>query len=55
MRLSRLQNTSERGLDTEGLVSDGQDGFWLCDEYGPFLIHVDAERKNSGEIRAECR
>lgn len=36
---------SERGLDTEGLVSDGQDGFWLCDEYGPFLIHVDAKGK----------
>jgi hypothetical protein len=40
-----LTEHSERGLDTEGLVSDGNDGFWLCDEYGPFLIHVDARGK----------
>lgn len=41
--LKPVTEQSERGLDTEGLVSDGKDGFWLCDEYGPFLIHVDAK------------
>lgn len=30
-----------RGLDTEGIVSDGKDGFWVCDEYGPFILHLD--------------
>lgn len=34
-----------RGLDTEGITPDGQGGYWLCDEYGPFLIHVDAQGK----------
>lgn len=43
--LKPVAEHSDRGLDTEGLVSDGKDGFWLCDEYGPFLIHVDAKGK----------
>ncbi|MFE8101943.1 esterase-like activity of phytase family protein [Brenneria goodwinii] len=38
-------NTSKRGLDTEGITPDGKGGFWLCDEYGPFLIHIDAQGK----------
>ncbi|KHT36272.1 esterase-like activity of phytase family protein [Pectobacterium carotovorum] len=38
-------STSQRGLDTEGITPDGKGGFWLCDEYGPFLIHVDASGK----------
>lgn len=37
--------TSKRGLDTEGITPDGDGGFWLCDEYGPFLIHIDAQGK----------
>ncbi|MGM3336500.1 esterase-like activity of phytase family protein, partial [Bacillus cereus group sp. BC10] len=32
----------KRGLDTEGITPDGKGGYWLCDEYGPFIIHVDA-------------
>ncbi|MCG8710610.1 esterase-like activity of phytase family protein [Brenneria sp. 4F2] len=36
---------SKRGLDTEGITPDGTGGFWLCDEYGPFLIHIDAQGK----------
>ncbi|CAI0703023.1 Uncharacterized protein conserved in bacteria [Serratia entomophila] len=34
-----------RGLDTEGVTGDGNGGYWLCDEYGPFLIHVDGQGK----------
>lgn len=34
-----------RGLDTEGIIGDGNGGYWLCDEYGPFLIHVDDKGK----------
>ena len=43
--LQPIALTDSRGLDTEGLVADGQGGFWLCDEYGPFLIHVDGQGK----------
>lgn len=43
--LKPITTQSNRGLDTEGIVPDGQNGFWLCDEYGPFLIHVDLEGK----------
>ncbi|EGT4353924.1 esterase-like activity of phytase family protein [Cronobacter sakazakii] len=39
----------KRGLDTEGITPDGKGGYWLCDEYGPFIIHVDA----SGAILAK--
>ncbi|MGL4602080.1 MAG: esterase-like activity of phytase family protein [Plesiomonas sp.] len=41
--------SDKRGLDTEGLTTDGKGGFWLGDEYGPFLIHVD----HQGEILAK--
>ncbi|MEJ5072963.1 esterase-like activity of phytase family protein [Enterobacter ludwigii] len=34
-----------RGLDTEGITPDGKGGFWLCDEYGPFIINVDSSGK----------
>ena len=34
-----------RGLDTEGVTGDGNGGYWLCDEYGPFLIHIDGKGK----------
>jgi len=34
-----------RGLDTEGITPDGKGGYWLCDEYGPFLINVDSNGK----------
>ena len=43
--LQPIALTDNRGLDTEGLVPDGQGGYWLCDEYGPFLIHVDGQGK----------
>ncbi len=34
--------SDKRGLDTEGITPDGKGGYWLCDEYGPFIINVDA-------------
>lgn len=40
--LARLRY-DRRGLDIEGITPDGKGGFWLCDEYGPFMIHIDAQ------------
>jgi hypothetical protein len=37
--------TSDHGLDTEGLVALPDGTFWVSDEYGPFLVHFDAEGK----------
>lgn len=37
--------SDKRGLDTEGIAPDGKGGYWLCDEYGPFLIHIDRQGK----------
>ncbi|MGL4523569.1 MAG: esterase-like activity of phytase family protein [Bacilli bacterium] len=31
------------GLDTEGITIDNDGNYWLCDEYGPFLIKVNAK------------
>ena len=56
--LKPVAEHSERGLDTEGLVSDGQDGFWLCDEYGPFLIMSMRKEKfwrNSGRVQMKMK
>jgi hypothetical protein len=36
---------SDHGLDTEGLVAMADGTFWVSDEYGPFLIHFDANGK----------
>ncbi|WP_139768072.1 esterase-like activity of phytase family protein, partial [Salmonella enterica] len=30
---------------TEGITPDGKGGYWLCDEYGPFLINIDSKGK----------
>lgn len=37
--------TSDHGLDTEGLVALPDGTFWVSDEYGPFLVHLDATGK----------
>ncbi|EER9344368.1 TPA: esterase-like activity of phytase family protein [Escherichia coli] len=37
--------SDNRGLDTEGITFDGKGGYWLCDEYGPFLINIDHKGK----------
>jgi hypothetical protein len=36
---------SDHGLDTEGLVAMSDGTFWISDEYGPFLVHFDANGK----------
>ncbi|MEV6325939.1 esterase-like activity of phytase family protein [Nocardia sp. NPDC051787] len=36
---------SDRGLDTEGLVALSDGTFWVSDEYGPFIVHFDANGK----------
>jgi hypothetical protein len=41
----KVLHGDNRGLDTEGITPDGKGGYWLCDEYGPFLINVDASGK----------
>lgn len=33
---------TDHGLDSEGLVALPDGSFWVSDEYGPFLIHFDA-------------
>ena len=38
-------SSDNRGLDTEGITHDGKGGYWLCDEYGPFLINTDHKGK----------
>lgn len=30
------------GLDTEGIAVDSEGNFWMCDEYGPFLVKADS-------------
>jgi Esterase-like activity of phytase/Bacterial Ig domain len=36
---------SDHGLDTEGLVAMADGTFWVSDEYGPFIVHFDANGK----------
>ncbi len=38
-------SSDKRGLDTEGITPDGKGGYWICDEYGPFVINIDANGK----------
>lgn len=40
------------GLDGEGLVALSDGTFWVSDEYGPHLVHFDAEGKEIGRINA---
>ncbi len=42
----------EYGLDGEGLVALSDGTFWVSDEYGPHIVHFDAEGKEIGRINA---
>lgn len=41
---------SDHGLDTEGLVALPDGTFWVSDEYGPFIVHVDATGRELGRL-----
>lgn len=36
---------SDHGLDAEGMVAMADGTFWVSDEYGPFIVHFDANGK----------
>lgn len=38
------------GLDSEGLVALKDGTFWISDEYGPHIVHYDADGKEIGRI-----
>ncbi|GAB7081350.1 esterase-like activity of phytase family protein [Megalodesulfovibrio paquesii] len=38
------------GLDSEGLVALSDGSFWVSDEYGPHIVHYDADGKEIGRI-----
>ncbi|MEO8637099.1 MAG: esterase-like activity of phytase family protein [Gemmatimonadales bacterium] len=38
-------STDPNGVDTEGLVALADGTFWVSEEYGPHLLHVDAKGK----------
>lgn len=40
------------GLDSEGLVALSDGTFWVSDEYGPHIVHFDAEGVEIGRINA---
>jgi hypothetical protein len=40
-----LLNFNPSGLDTEGLVRTSAGDFWIAEEYGPSLVHVDRTGK----------
>jgi hypothetical protein len=41
----KLLNFNPNGLDTEGLVRTTAGDFWIAEEYGPSLVHVDRTGK----------
>src|SRR4029077_11157531 len=46
----RELGTDPDGLDSEGLVALPDGTFWISDEYGPWLVHVDAEGRTLERI-----
>ena len=42
--------TSEDGLDSEGLVRASDGSFWVSDEYGPHIVHFDANGRTIERI-----
>ena len=42
--MNKLSNDFD-GLDTEGIAVDKDGNFWLCDEYGPFIVKATKDEK----------
>ncbi|WP_198155438.1 esterase-like activity of phytase family protein [Candidatus Burkholderia verschuerenii] len=42
--------TSTAGLDPEGLVALADGTFWVSDEYGPYIVHFDANGKEISRL-----
>lgn len=40
-----VMSTDENGLDPEGIAVDKDGYFWICDEYGPFVLKLDPNGK----------
>ena len=47
---SGVQGFDESGLDPEGLVAMADGSFWVSDEYGPHMVHFDANGKEIARI-----
>ena len=45
-----IQGFDESGLDSEGLVALKDGTFWVSDEYGPHIVHFDANGKEIERI-----
>ncbi len=48
-----INSIDSEGLDTEGLVSDGEGGWWVADEYGPSLALFNQEGKMQRRLTPE--
>lgn len=47
-----LLPNDEEGIDSEGLVIMPDGSFWISDEYGPHLLHVDSVGKSLERVNA---
>ncbi|MDO9181603.1 MAG: esterase-like activity of phytase family protein, partial [Bacteriovorax sp.] len=36
-----MYSVDSEGIDSEALVSDDEDGYWIGEEYSPSLVHID--------------
>ena len=43
--LGFMYSLDKDGIDSEGLVSDGEGGYWVGEEYSPSLVHFDSKGK----------
>lgn len=51
-KITNPYKTDAYGLDAEGLVAMPDGSFWVSDEYGPHIIHFDANGKEIDRINA---
>ncbi len=48
--VGNILGTDEYGLDSEGIVAMKDGTFWISDEYGPHIVHYDADGKQIERI-----